>query len=70
MPPFIDVDNLFSYHPPVGDQVQRYEALRAGAKAFAHIALANTPASADQTAGIRLLREAVMTFNASIALEP
>jgi len=29
----------------------------------------NTPTSADQTAAIRLLREAVMTANAAIALE-
>jgi hypothetical protein len=63
------IDDLFSYHPPEPDQVARYEALRAGAKVFAHIVLANTPTSADQTAAIRKLRECVMTANAAIALK-
>jgi hypothetical protein len=36
---------------------------------FARVAVNNTPQSADQSAGLRHIREAVMTFNASIALE-
>lgn len=65
----IDVDNIFSYHAPTSDQLPKYEVIRAAARIFARILLENTPPSADQTAAIRKLREAVMTANASIALK-
>jgi hypothetical protein len=64
-----DVDHLFTYHPPTPDQLERYESIRAAARVFAHVILLNTKPSADQAAAIRLLRECVMTGNASIALE-
>jgi len=64
----MDLENIFNYHAPEPDQIARYEAIRAGAKVLAAIILENTPKSADQTASIRKLREAVMTANASIAL--
>jgi hypothetical protein len=67
--PEIDIDVLFSYHPPTPDQIPRYEAIRAKAKEMARVILDNTRPSADQTASIRKLRETVMTANASIALE-
>lgn len=64
------IEDLFSYHPPeTPEQVKQYEAIRAGAKAFAKIIVANSPQSADQTVGIRKLRECVMVVNASIALK-
>ncbi len=63
------VDDLFSYHKPESTQPEQYEAIRAAAKAFAYIVIANTPASADQTVAIRKLRECVMVANASIALK-
>ncbi len=63
------LEEWFTYHPPTVDQRVRYERLRDGAKAFAYVLLETTPASADQTAAFRLLRESVMTANASIALE-
>jgi len=63
------LEEYFTYHPPTSDQLPRYEAIRGAAKEFAHVLLANTPPSADQSASLRLLREAVMTANASIALE-
>jgi hypothetical protein len=61
------IEDLFTYHAPEGHQAQQYEAIRNGAKAFAYIALENSPTSADQTAAIRKLRECVMTLNAAIA---
>lgn len=64
-----NVDDVFMYHPPEGDQVERYQRLRDAAKVFARVALDVTPQSADQQAGMRHLREAVMTFNAAIALQ-
>ncbi|HLT92102.1 MAG TPA: hypothetical protein VKZ85_14305 [Woeseiaceae bacterium] len=65
-----DLDRFFTYHPPTPDQIPRYEELRAAARTFAEVILRVTPASADQTAAIRKVREAVMTANAAIACEP
>jgi hypothetical protein len=62
-----DIDNWFTYHPPSLGQTNAYEAIRDAGRHFAHIILINTPASADQTAAIRKIREAVMTANAAIA---
>jgi hypothetical protein len=64
-----ELDEYFTYHPPQGDQAERYQELREGAKTFAMLLLHCTKPSADQTAAIRKLRECVMTANASIALE-
>lgn len=64
------IDNLFTYHTPKPGQQERYQAIREAAKALAHVIVANTSEnSPDQSAAIRHLREAVMTANASIALE-
>lgn len=59
--------NFFTYHSPVGDQPARYVALRDKALELAVMITRYCPPSADTTAAIRLLREAVMTANASIA---
>jgi hypothetical protein len=45
-----------------------YEAIRVAARTFAGVLLRHTPVSADQSAALRKVREAVMTANASIAL--
>jgi hypothetical protein len=37
----IDLDNLFVYHPPTGDQVERYQILRDAAKEVAKVFLSN-----------------------------
>ena len=62
-----DLDSLFSYRPPRGDQAERYNVIRYVAKDFARVILECTPAGPDQTAAIRKVREAVMTANAAIA---
>lgn len=64
----VDLDNTFDYHAPTAEQLPKYEAIRAGAKAFAAIIVANTPPSADQTMALRKIREAAYTANGSIAL--
>ena len=64
-----NVDDVFSYHTPEGDQPSRYEVIRFSARDFARVLLDNTPPCADQQAALRLLREAVMTANAAIALK-
>lgn len=62
-----DLSNWFSYHTPTEQQVGQYQAIREAALRLAEVVLTNTPGSADQTAAIRKIREAVMTANASIA---
>jgi len=64
------IENWFTYHSPNEDQQKRYVELRAAAKNLAYAIKVNTKPSADQSAAYRLLRECVMTANASIALEP
>lgn len=63
------IENWFTYHAPNEEQQKRYVELRAIAKLMAYAIVNNTKPSADQTAALRLLRECVMTANASIALE-
>lgn len=62
------VDDLFTYHRPRGDQLEKYERVRRAAKALARVLIENCPSSADRSAAIRKVREAVMTANAAIAL--
>ena len=64
----INIDHIFKYHPPSAEQLPKYEAIRAAAKEFARVVIENTPASADQSAAVRHIREATMTANAAIAL--
>ena len=61
------LENWFTYHTPKEGQPEKYEELRAAGKAFAETIVDLTPPSADQSAVIRKVREAVMTANAAIA---
>lgn len=63
----IDLDNLFIYHPPINDQAERYQKIRDKAKELATLIAHSCPPSADTTAAIRKVREAMMTANAAIA---
>jgi hypothetical protein len=63
----LDLARWFTYHPPTPEDQDRYLVIRSQAMAFAEVVLANTPSSADQTAALRKIREAVMTANAAIA---
>lgn len=65
----LDLDHIFTYHPPTPEQLPKYEEIRAAARTFAQVVIDNTPPGADQSAAIRYIREAVMTANAAIALE-
>lgn len=64
-----DIEDLFTYHAPKPGQPERYDNIRQAAKHLAKVIIANTPASADQSAAIRDLRISVMQANAAIALE-
>ena len=61
------LDNLFTYHPPVRDQAERYGRMRTAAKVFAKELMFLTPRCPDQSAALRKIREAVFTGNAAIA---
>ena len=69
------INNWFTYHAPAShslgsEEVQmRYEVIREAGREFAERILDNTPPSADQTAAIRKVREAVFTANAALACE-
>lgn len=61
------IENWFSYHAPSSDDLVAYDKLRNAAKNFAKAINELCPESADKTAAIRKVREAVMTANASVA---
>ena len=64
-----DLEEVFTYHTPDADQIPRYNRIREKAHDLALEILKWTPACADQSAAIRLVREAMMTANAAIALK-
>ena len=64
-----DLNNWFEYHPPMDDQRRKYEEIRKVGALLTSTILQLTPHSADQSAAIRKVREAVMTANAAIACD-
>ena len=66
--PTLEVLELrFMYHPPVGDQAQRYAKIRAAILDVAVLCVGLTPCSSEQTRALNALDEALFLFNASIA---
>lgn len=63
------IEQAFTYHSPEPDQIPKYSAIRGKAKEFGQLLDDLLPNCADKSAAIRLLRECVMTANASIALK-
>lgn len=53
--------NWFTYHSPSPDQLPKYQSIREAGYELAVAIRDNAPASADATAAIRKVREAVMT---------
>jgi hypothetical protein len=64
-----NVESVFTYHAPDADQLAALVKVRFHAKELANVILDQVPPCADQQAALRLLREAVMTANAGIALK-
>ncbi|HEV3189022.1 MAG TPA: hypothetical protein VGY54_00925 [Polyangiaceae bacterium] len=69
MPVPFDPEYVFSHHTATPAKLADYDAIHAGAKRFAEIILAHTPAGEDQATALRLLREATMIACAGIALD-
>jgi uncharacterized protein (DUF779 family) len=65
----LDLDHIFSYHPPTDEKLRQYDNIRRAAKDFAAVILANTPECADQSAAICYVRDATMTANQAAALD-
>ena len=57
----------FTYHPPKGDQPERYLAIRESAGGLALILMGRCPPSRERSLALTALEEAVMWANASIA---
>jgi hypothetical protein len=62
-----NLNNWFTYHSPSPEQLPKYLEIREAGLTLAKAIVKNTPSSADQTAAVRKVREAVMTANQSIA---
>lgn len=63
-----EIDRVFKYHAPHGDQPERYVRIREAAKVFARVLLESAPASAELTVALRDVQRAVMMTNAAIAI--
>jgi len=61
------LNNWFTYHSPTPEQLPKYQAIREAGLNLAKVIVENTPASPDQSAAIRKVREACMTANAAEA---
>lgn len=61
------LENEFTYHAPIGDQVQRYARLRESAKNLAYEICRCCPDSRDRALALSQLKLATMLANSSIA---
>lgn len=64
-----DIENWFSYHPPVRDQQARYNRVNTAAKDFCRLILEVAPEGDDRDAALRTLRRLRMDVNLAIACE-
>lgn len=62
-----EIEKRFTYHPPNGNQAERYGLIRSAAKVFAKILVGQTPESREQSLALTKLEEVVFWANASIA---
>lgn len=62
------IERAFTYHPPKGNQAERYENLREKAKSFASLINDLCPESREKSIAITKIQEASMWANASIAI--
>lgn len=63
-----DIDNIFTYHAPFGDQAERYVKIRETAKELALVIMENCPDSREKSVALTKVQESVMWANASIAI--
>ena len=63
----MDIEKNFTYHPPKGNQPERYERIRNKAKSLASSIDVYCPDSREKSLAMTKLEEAVMWANAAIA---
>lgn len=64
----LDIENWFTYHKPQSEkEIEDYEKIRQGGKAFALVIFTNVPPCEEKNLAIQKLREVVMMANAAIA---
>lgn len=64
-----NVDEVFSYHSPVGDQPERFKRISEATKFAALVILESAPRCPDRTRALNALRDARMLANSAVALE-
>ena len=64
------LEHNFKYHAPNELQQKVYEAIRGKAKEFAAVILANAPEGSERDFAIHYLKQAVMSANQAVALNP
>jgi hypothetical protein len=62
------IEKIFTYHKPRGNQQARYEALRLHAKTFAEQVNMCCPESREKSLAITNIQQSVMWANAAIAI--
>lgn len=62
-----EIHKIFTYHPPKGDQAERYEAIRAMFRQVAETLCDHAPESRELSLSVTKLEEACMWANAAIA---
>jgi hypothetical protein len=62
-----EIEARFTYHPPKGDQPDRYNRIRGNAKQLAYVIWESCPDSRERASALTKLDEVVMHANASIA---
>lgn len=63
-----ELQKIFTYHPPIGDQQANYEAIRNHAKHFALMINDICPESREKSLAITALQQTVQWANAAIAI--
>ena len=63
----MNIEKNFTYHPPKGDQPERYVRIREQAKDFAAVIESMCPSSRERSLAFTKLEECVMWANAAIA---
>lgn len=61
--------HTFEYHQPSDGQIDRISAVRKSCIKTVRVLFKNCPESADRSAAVRLLHEAMMTANKSIVCD-
>lgn len=63
-----DINNIFTYHKPFGNQTTRYRTIRGEARKVACCIEVLCPDSREKSLAITNLQQAIMWANASIAI--